>query len=194
MLLVRRITGSCNDPVVRRVEIRAEPYPILEHEPFGDRVPTLHDRDKPALRMLAIQKIQIALRPALERDEKDPPAVRRCRDAQDVLLGTPLAEDELIARGIGAQTVEADTPVVVLVAGGHGSRRGMNCVVEPAVAGYPRDRASLGLRDPVCESAIGPTSRTRGPARSSTLFRSAPDWRLGCASCSRSVFSPLRDR
>src|SRR5438132_11125653 len=105
--------------------------------------------------MLAIQKIQIALRPAHERDEDDRPAVRRCRDAEDVLLGTPLAEDELIARGIGAQTVEANAPVVVLVGGGHGSRRGMNCVVEPAVAAYPRDRASLGLRDPVCEWRAG---------------------------------------
>src|SRR5207302_1211247 len=94
----------------------------------------LHHRDESALGMLAIQKIQIALRPALERDEKDPPAVRRCRDAEDVFLRPALAEDELVRPRIGAETMEAHAPVVVLVAGWDRSgrrRRGATASAPP---------------------------------------------------------------
>jgi len=100
-----------------------------------------------------IQEVQIALRPSHERGQEDPPAIRRRRYAEDVLLRPALAEDEVVLRRILAETVETDPAVVVLVTGGYRSRCGMDRVVEAAV--HPRDRASLGVRDPVRQHATG---------------------------------------
>src|SRR5207237_9125102 len=69
------------------------------------------------------------------------------RDAEDVLLRATLAEDELVFRRVVSEPVIADAPVVVLVAGSDGARRGMHRVEETAVD--PGDRAPLRVRDAV---------------------------------------------
>src|SRR5437870_11652058 len=97
--------------------------------------------------MLAIEEIEIALGPAFVGDQQDPPRVRGRRDAEDVLFGSALAEDQLVLRRVVAESMEANPPVIVLVPGGDRSGRGVDGVIEAALD--PRDRASLGVREPI---------------------------------------------
>ena len=102
---------------------------------------------------MAIEQIEVASRPTLERVEQDPPSVGRRARPHDVLFRTALAEHRLVASGVVAKPVEPHPAVVMLVAGRDRSRGRIRGVIETLAR--PRDGRTLRMRNALGQLAAG---------------------------------------
>ena len=147
------------EPVGRRVEVGAHEEAAVSHLALERGGEVFRDRHRrgPAPEVL---KVEVGLIEGAGDSDHQPAPIGRDPDARPVLLLGRL-EDQRIAGGIGPQAVEVDRPVVVLLALGHLTGRGVAGVVEAPVPSGSQARSAArvrGIRSP--RSAPESTSRT----------------------------------